>query len=949
LYQNSGITVALGIRVPKTTKGIRMKKLSLLLTSTLLFTACSKTVKEVQNSPKTNASPVAVKNNNDLKELKAIVNAKYPNLALAELLARSIAPDHKEEIKKIVSELDAEEVRALISAVEVQNSVIRKESFYHRQNYQENGKFITKTLNKEYQVNLPTVSEQLKFSVFGYVRNKAVDEVLRVYHKRSVELSNEIAAEFAVDIGQSDPKLAKQIEAVKNSSNPAEEIRKLILKSEPMVRKIDGYFKTSDLTKDEQYTLMVTGLVAGGIYKQLEKNGDFRNIVKQAKVILQDAKAFQEKAKEIQVMLGTISAHVKSSKKDFEDLKTGIKDSVQDMKDAYNLHSKNPKDINSKRMLDFLSKNVAQGSSKKEIENISVLSEGAKLSKNFLKTAQATENITNNLSTILNNTNAIMGALKMKPSKDLAKAIDKVQKVAQVASLVKGAIVGYATGGPMGAISSLSGNPALAGLMGGGGGDSAKLDEISRKLDEVLLNQKEMMKLQHETINLIKEVALMIDSYHQTEMAALSEIRNGVLTTSEMLKTILNQDLAECEAIITRQILSVDSLVTVKTNSLKNIYNLKMNQTYFKESFSDFSKFKKLADKLGQDNLKDCLKGLNHAFDGRDLQENPIRAIFSSELDNDLFQFEQDHYLPNLNALQKFAKTDNLTRIPLHFPMTNVEALDSKTPYIDDNTTENSGTKNVYELNQLISTTALERYVSSLLILHPLIELDQADWKGSFKSIVDKFIEMTNEGSRSSRVLSNALKMTQSAIAQEAIIAGEPILHKLNEKYKDILSGKKCKEVDLKIPDSKAELTCQLRNNKLLMMNLIMFSLREQNKITDDFLNRYERFYNAKDYAQLSALFNTDLDANDFEFKDENIFLKLEVNKNANGEDKPVKIRIPTPSALRLGKILYTESMPRLIFMQDLILDELEKVTPMERDLKENDLLNLILISNQES
>ena len=320
------------------------------------------------------------------------------------------------------------------------------------------------------------------------------------------------------------------------------------------------------------------------------------------------------------------------------------------------------------------------------------------------------------------------------------------------------------------------------------------------------------------------------------------------------------------------------------------------------------------------------------------MAENPIRAIFSSKEDENAYLFEKEKYQPNLRILKEMTKKDNFSSLPLHFPVSDVDALSSKTPYFDESYRPLTTAKDVYQLGHLISAVTLERYVTGLLILHPVLELDSSTWRKSFKDIVDTFVEQTEFSSRSNRAIRNALKMTQSAIAQEAIIAGEPILHKLHENYKDYLTSKECSGEQ-----------CVLRKNKLLMKNLVMYTLREHKKITDDFMNRYERFYQDKDFAQLSELFNSDLTNENFEEKAGSIYLKILSDRTNQGSPVPEMIRLPTPEDLKLGRILYTENMPRLIYMQSMIINELQKVTPMERVYKDYDLSDLVLISGQEN
>jgi hypothetical protein len=77
---------------------------------------------------------------------------------------------------------------------------------------------------------------------------------------------------------------------------------------------------------------------------------------------------------------------------------------------------------------------------------------------------------------------------------------------------------------------------------------------------------------------------------------------------------------------------------------------------------------------------------------------------------------------------------------------------------------------------------------------------------------------------------------------------------------------------------------------------------------------------------------------------DQGIFILLD-SKDSDNRPVRISVKLPSPKQLQEGKILYSENMPRLLIMQDLILESLEKVTPVDRGRVE-DLLKVLVTSS---
>jgi len=915
-----------------------MKKMSLLLTGTLILSACSKTVKEIHELPapeKNEQTTLLVNPSIEMDGIKKILSSHAPNIAMAELLAKTVPKEKRDEIKKIIASLSPDEVDKILRQVKKQNENIRKDALYHGQMYEEMP-FIQDSLKNELTTNSSSMETLLKVSVFTYIKNKALDEIVSAYDKKARELTNELSEDIAFEIAQNKTLTEKISKQTKELSK--EKVLKTIQESQEFVQKIDTYFKTSDLNQKEQYSLILVGAIAGGIYMKIKDDSGFVHLLNEGKKIIRDVNEFKKKAEAAVLLVKTIGNHIDSTATNIRDFSEGMRDSAdnigQMIKNA-RLDLGNSGNADSNRVADFLYTRVVMGKeSNVGGKNPSILSQGKNLNESILRSGEAAARIGANLDNILKSAETLTKLLKVGPNNDLHKVIRTASKVASVVSSVGSVMVGYATGGPFGAAVALSSSPMMAGLLGGGDDkESAMLEEISRKLDVVISNQKEMMKMQVETMNMIKNMALLIDQYHQSQMAALSELRDIGLISNEFEKLQANSGIRSCEQLVGYRLSSEvrDYLKNPKHDY--NINNVKLISTQFNSSIKDLISIRNITNSLEQDDFKECGDGISKAFGQETFMENPLRAIFSSDEKNNLLSFERDKYQPLLSTLTHFYPNTSLDSLPLHFPSSDFKMLKVKTNFMIGQINSGDSRNEVYDIENLISVQALERYLTSLLILHPFLELDKADWANSFEDVVSTYVLRTQDRTRSGYFLRNALKITQSAIAQESILAGEPLLNHLLPLKNDMFSNQKCED----------KFWCAIKKNTLLMKNFVMYTLDHQNDLSPDFLAKYETAYLNADLVSLAKFLSPRLTE-----------ASLKVIKNNAGSDialmvngiDEIAVKLPSPDALKEGKILYSENMARLLLMQDLIIEHLEKVSPVDRIHGQENLSNLLLVAN---
>lgn len=263
-----------------------MKILSIFLTGTLILSACSKTVKEIHQAPenKKNTKSIPVLDANiEIDAIKKLLASESPNIALAELLARTLPKEKKDDARKLIAALSAKEVALILDKVKKQNENIRKDALYHGQRY-EDASFISNTLKNDLSTNTISPEEQLRVSVFLYVKNKALDEILSAYNKKANELTNELSEDIAYEIAQNRSLTARLLKESKEASK--EKVLKTIKDSQEFANKIDVYFKTSGLNTKEQYTTLLVGAIAGGVFIMVKDEASIKHLIEQGKKVI---------------------------------------------------------------------------------------------------------------------------------------------------------------------------------------------------------------------------------------------------------------------------------------------------------------------------------------------------------------------------------------------------------------------------------------------------------------------------------------------------------------------------------------------------------------------------------------------------------------------------------------------------------------------------------------
>ncbi|MCM2351826.1 MAG: hypothetical protein NDI69_17560 [Bacteriovoracaceae bacterium] len=856
--------------------------------------------------------------------MNKLLRGDSANLALAEVIAKTLSPEYQKGLKELISSMSNEEIRDMLKTIINDNSNIRNNYLYHQEAYQNNKGFLRNSLydlNNLEGAQFSSVN-MLNVSVLTYIKNKALDDIITTYTTKANELSKDLANQIILQIPE-------EIQEVLNEDN-LEDFKAKLQKSQKYLELIDKYFKNSSINENEQYVLLASGALAGAIYYNVKDYSTVQQFIKESKKVVRTAIEIQKKGKEFLVLAKTLDDHISNTEKDVTLLRNSLNGLGNDINIAYRdakLEFSKPSNIHSRRISDFLYRNVIKGEKTSNGDNASIFSKPVKFSENLTGAVTATQNISSNLANIIDTTNKMANLLGVKLSKDTLEIMDKANKIATVAKAATIAIQGYSQGGVVGAVGALAASnfSGMGSAFGGGDNNAAQFELINLKLDRILDNQKIIMERQIETMKMIKDLAIMVDEYHQQEMTVLAQLRDLHLVELEFQKSLLNKDIRQCERIINYQLASIWKDQDYRMDSTSGIHNVEMIKTKFLSNIRNLSDVRRILNAGGMNSFAQCQDAFGDVFGNELGFENPIIGIFSSDENNELYKWQRDTYLPLVQSLITFARTTDMDPIPLHIPSANFEGLRLKNEIINNAFDSGRYESNNYNLDNLLSVKSLERYLTRLLILYPLFEIDKNVWELPLEEIINTYINNTNLNHklniRSHYYLNNALKMIQTAIAQEAILAGEPLLMGFYQKsHKEILSENKCSET-----------ICAVKSNRLLMRNFIHFTLLQQARQQPNFSVHYKQAYEINDLGTLAKLFNTEMKTTRLSKVDNSIVLDS-------------KYLLPTPEELNKGQIIYSENMPRLLKMQTLILDALEKVSPYERETSSDNILQIFSI-----
>ncbi|MCK6594370.1 MAG: hypothetical protein L6Q33_04155 [Bacteriovoracaceae bacterium] len=854
---------------------------------------------------------------------RLVLTEEKSNHALAKIFLPYLKNNHKTEIQEFIeTHLTDEEATKVLEKV-IQSFKDKELSLLIQDAPWKNTALFEKSIYAQIQNNnrQSHFEKQIIIETSNVIRSKYLNSIIATYEENLSKNIGEIAPQIQDELVQKFPTETADIEKDIQNGEKLSAIQKL----NNLLQTLD-YFNTiridSELKDNETIALGIGGLISYQIYQNVKETRTIRNIKK----IIEDAKTYKKKLDQVKTLFAEYKNIENNTKEEIEsigkiskELGSETKNLFRDIKSDI---SKNPdRDLQAKDQIKTLYNSLFKNKKENhDSERLGKYKQNVqKIEKNVIALSDSFEAINNNFMTSINTFKKMAQVFDLKIGKDAQKILDKAEKISSVVSLANNVVKSFMTGGPLGAASALTSalgqSPEQAAL----GQISQKLQEMDRKLDEILSLQKQMIQLQLETMKMVRDLALLVDELHQKEMMKLSELRNDTLVNIEISKSILNKDIRKCESLIEFQLVQQNQANqrTVFLNKIVDADLVQSTHDQFYGSFKSYKKFENIITATHFTNYNDCQRAISDAFGVLSIQENPIYSVFSSNEENNYLKYFKSQYLPLLPLLQNKMQQSSHLAFPLHLPTFYLKDVGTLHYLMNNPQTTIDQKFDQYDIENLISSNALLRYSSSLLVLYPILDFDQQTWKMGIKATIDEFFENLESQSRSTYFLNNALYLTNSAIAQENLLSGALILDDLFSQKNELLSG----DTDCSSANS-PQLKCAVLSNRILLTNLINYSILNSDKA------QYHEAYSSKNLEDIErALANgQNLSKEKVRLNNGKIFFVVEYKLNGLGHEKHIELK--SLKEIESTPIFYSESMEKLVKLQAKIIESLISISP---------------------
>ncbi|MFV8248680.1 hypothetical protein [Bdellovibrio bacteriovorus] len=892
---------------------MKNKLIPLTVSVVLTLSACAPQKETVREIVRTGDSADILDNTSLFPFWEQVAAGRSPNPALAELLIPYLS---EQDRSKYLTANAADDT--VLAALESDRQMAKNIYLLQTLGFRNDPSVLNFTLNYKYnQMSFSAKGLRDDFNLKLQIQrqNQAMDSLLKTYSERAKKLATELMPAYIQQLSPEDQK--KLSAAVKGPRAEAIENTVEILK------RYDKILAAYSFHDEDNTKLVVIGLVAGAVVDHLAKQPSIQELIRKAREVGDVVAKVREAASLVQL----IQDSRQKMGDDWKLAKGAMEAILQEIKKSkWELEFRPETRVESLRLMsDALTGNLQSA------EGQGPLSEPQAINKNIETFVNSAASAAGRLDTILNATEKLAVTLGIKIDPGVQKAIDTARTVASVVNLTQSVMSAYASGGLIGAMSMVAGGPGPA-LMGAVSGAAmqaemaADLKAIRRELAEIKQLQKQMIEIQLETMKMIRELAVVVESYHKIEMRKLQEIKSMIVMDIEAQRLLTHSEINSCEKMIQYGVsMNADRSQPYRLGSVRTV---EATRQLLKTSLQEKGALVRFARSSGESNYETCQRSMTKAFGSKNANENPVQFVANFRND-ELATFHKDIYQPLVEALQsKKIISYPVMLTGLHLPAVNADSLRRKVEYAIRGEGAVHGVEQ-YDLINLISTEGLERYVENLLVLHPILSYDKADWLAAEKDVNTLKERYNISWARSNYWLENALSLVQSAIAQESLMAGEPLMPGLADQFGNLSEVTECREDNL--PSQR--LACAVRRNGILNKNLLGFVIRQRIPV-EGLRTHYQKALSGLKTQPLEQALGLDF-AGKIKVK--------EPKEKDEGKEKYLvfswpdkdglyETRLPSPDEVIHGEIVYTSNMKRLLVLQDKLIEAYLEVTPMAVD-----------------
>ncbi|AFY03284.1 hypothetical protein [Bdellovibrio bacteriovorus] len=894
---------------------MKNKFIPMTISAVLALSACAPQKETVREIVRTEKPQGDVSDASFLPFWEQIAAGNSPNPALAGLLIPYLSEQDRAAYLKRVAVDDS-----VLSALESDRQMAKNIYLLQTLGFRNDPAVLNFTLNYRYNqmsFSAKGIRDDFNLNLQIQKQNQAMDSLLKTYSERAQKVAIELMPAYIQQLSPEDQK--KLSAAVKGPRAEAIENTVEILK------RYDKILAAYNFHNDDNTKLIVIGLVAGAVVDHLAKQPSIQELIKKAREVGDVVAKVREAASLVQL----IQDSRQKMGEDWQSAKGAMEAILQEIKKGkWELEFRYETRVESLRLMsDALTGNLQSA------EGQGPLSEPQAINKNIETFVNSAASAAGRLDTILNATEKLAVTLGIKIDPGVQQAIDTARTVASVVNLTQSVMSAYASGGLIGAMGMMAGGPGPA-LMGAVSGAAmqaemaADLKAIRRELAEIKQLQKQMIEIQLETMKMIRELAVVVESYHKIEMRKIEEIKSVIVQNIEAQRLLTHAEINSCEKMIQYGVsMNAEQSQLYRLGSVRTF---EATRQLLKASLQEKGALVRFARSSGESNYETCQRSMTKAFGSKNANENPVQFVANFRND-ELATFHKDVYQPLVEALQSTKIIPySVMFTGLHLPAVNADSLRRKVEYAVRGEGAVHGVEQ-YDLINLISTEGLERYVENLLVLHPILSYDKADWLAAEKDANTLKERYNISWARSHYWLENALSLVQSAIAQESLMVGEPLMLGLADQFGALSEVTECAEVNA--PNQ--SLACAVRRNRILNKNLLTFVIRQRIPV-EGLRTHYQKALSGLNAQALELTLGLDF-AGKIKVK--------EPKTKEEGKEKYLVLswpdkggiydtRLPSPDEVIRGEIVYTDNMKRLMVLQDKLVEAYLEVTPMAVDEK---------------
>lgn len=882
--------------------------------------------------------------------LQKILKGASANVPLAEALAPLLRELNPEVVSRLRERIASTEGVGLVSYPGVQWSQMQRQFIVGESPIGADNQLLSRTLNlnSETFAQGAAFNQQLEIKISGIVQSAALQNILKTFNQQIRSDSTEIAAHLVHQLLHSNPAVIHKIDRSIATKDRDERIRKVIA----YLKQVDFLFVQYGVSPSDQNAIVLYASVAGVLIEVLDKHPSVQ-------ILAQTVREYVDltmKARRLVSMALSLQEYGDSLHKDAVVMGNSVKnifDKIRDLQGDVEINLSADGKKKARAILnDFLSGRSQADLSlgrDDELGLVGFFEKKRALDQNVQDLLTRADKAARTLDNILLVSQKIATTVGVNLPPEFHQAVGVAVKVGETVRTAQLVSKAFSTGGIVGALGALSGGPAtmalaaFSGEMGLSGSEAVILGElasIKRSLVDIARSQQELLENQKKMLVMIKDLALLIEEYHREEMMALTDIREEITDMKAGLSEIDDSAFRACQAMTSYTLSRAPYYLKPEVSTTLPLVQrfLYSNVTLMKKTLGEMTKtprdLRQFINSGAPENFETCQGEISNVFLNRDHRKFS-RALWvdvdaSGNSIRDGSAIVRRYYDPALEYLQKVThkKEGRWQHLGLHLPVLDVQSLmTSKMKFLLQPGEEND----LSDLSNLTATNKLEKYVSALLVLHPYLSIDADVWRGPFEGIVEVANKEETLG-RSRGMLQNAFKRIQIAIAQEALLVGEPLLPSLSQEWNMIVGQTQgCK------PGSLAY--CFVRENPLMMGNLLTFVLIQrmggplQAKDTAVSSRRaaYQKLLNQPE--ALAQLLGVSVDRIK---RDSHGVLVLSLS----GDDR-LQVPLPGVEVVAQGHIQYTQAMSRLLRLQPKVAEELVKLSPQLSHLNYSETLFL--------